>query len=307
MNDRMWRHVLSTANLDTYSIPVDRVMLPQGAAGLLHRVRELLAEAKFTSHSALLEDLAKIVALPPEIPRADYRVWPAVSFRESAAFHEHGIKGGGARNLLFRQLFGVEYPLEVRDIDAVRFGTKIQPIDRIIAERFMPRDAQNGAGVELLRNLEDYFATRDLSVNEVLWNAGRLTASGRAIVDMASLVLRPSKVYFGSLHRPPGVRGRTVLKMVRLAVEGAANGIPWKITGLPDVVDISEFDLAIELGKTLERGETYARSFVSVLNNLGMLPTYGSDDLFQSVMEDLHHFTIGERAPLVRSADKPVK
>lgn len=298
MSDRLWRHSLVVSALEVYAPEVNSALLSHTVRNIAGEVRSLLSTAGNGESARLFDDLGKLVPVPASIPRARYRVFPDVKCPEQNRLGCYGVKGGLARSLLFRTIFGIPYPVDTRDIDIIRYGTRSEPQDRDIEQRFMPRDAANGAGIELLRSNEAYFESRDLSINEVLWFGGNLYCSERALLDTAALILRPTRIIFGSVHRAPSVRGRTILKMVRLATEGSMKGVPWLIAGLPNEVDVGEFELAVELSKAFERGEDCARRFLVLLKELKLLAEYGGEDLLRDVVGDLERWTIGERAPL---------
>jgi hypothetical protein len=298
--ERLWRHRLMVERLESFDPPVATALMPHLNESI-ERYRAEMVQGGAVTIEERLERHRRYVAQLGELP-------PVVTWKRpdplvGALPERFGIKGGYARHSLFQHVHGNEYPVALRDVDLVRFSSKPDAQDRYWAEKFMPVDFERGAEIEFVPRFEPYFATRDLTVNEVIWRQGECFASSRAVLDMAALELRPVKVRHGTLHRPPTVLGRTVLKLVRLAVEGADKGVPWRVCGLPPEVDVGEFAMAIEFGKSLERGPVVAFQFIRALDSLGLLPAHlsGERATIENVFEDLKHYSIGLRAALPRS------
>jgi hypothetical protein len=166
---------------------------------------------------------------------------------------------------------GVRAPRKPRDIDLIRKGNFPVPEDDLMAQRFMSRDFMHGARVELIRDIQRYLNSRDITLNEVAAFDRSVTLSLLAALDCVGHVIRPSQYRGGSIHRKPSLDGRILLKMARLFAEAEHFAEPALLVGIPDEVSFTEFDLAIQLNKAFQQGFAIARGFIDVLVLLGAL------------------------------------
>ena len=204
----------------------------------------------------------------------------------------YGVKGGAAREALISAL-NIRETRPPRDLDLVRRGHHRTPADDDVAQRFMPRDYQLGARVELIRDLSDYLSSRDLTINEVACFEGTASASLLCVLDSIGHVIRPSRYRGGSLHKRPSLYGQSLLKMARLYAEGACRGENWSISGIPEEVSFSDFDLGVHLNKAFQRGREVADKFLHTCELLSLLGA--SDDRIRTALEELEHLRHGER------------
>ncbi len=204
----------------------------------------------------------------------------------------YGLKGGAAREVLTATL-GVRAIREPRDIDIIRRGSFAVSSDDAIAQRYMPRDYQHGARVEIVRDLNRYLTSRDITINEVGLFDHSLCASLIAALDTVGHTIRPSHYRGGSIHRLPTLDGRTLLKMARLFAEAEVYDEPSAIVGIPDQISFSEFDLALQLNKAFQRGQSVAQKFVETLVLLGALEA--SSNPLSDTLHELAHLRHGER------------
>ena len=204
----------------------------------------------------------------------------------------YGVKGGAARESLMSAL-NVRPPRQPRDIDLVRRGAHRLPEDDTVAKQYMGRDFELGARVELIRNLEGYLASRDLTINEAVTIDNCIQASLVCVLDTIGQTIRPSRYRGGSLHRKPSLHGQSLLKMARLYAEGACNEENWTITGIPEEVSFSEFDLALHLNKAFQRGRSVADKFLHTCELLSLISA--SEDRIRNALEELEHLRHGER------------
>jgi hypothetical protein len=204
----------------------------------------------------------------------------------------YGLKGGAARELVVAAL-GVRGPRKPRDLDLIRKGHFPITDDDAMAQRFMSRDYANGARVELIRDMQRYLNSRDITLNEVASFESSVTLSLLAALDSIGHVIRPSQYRGGSIHRKPSLDGRILLKMARLFAEAEHFKEPALIVGIPDGVSFTEFDLAIQLNKAFQQGTSIARGFIDVLVLLGALEA--SIDPLQDTLDELSHLRHGER------------
>ena len=204
----------------------------------------------------------------------------------------YGVKGGAAREALIATL-SVREPHQPRDIDLIRRGSYRIPADDEVARALMGRDYEHGARVELIRSLPGYLQSRDLSVNEVTAIDSTVYTSLLCVLDTIGHVLRPSRYRSGTLHKRPSLLGTSLLKMVRLYAEGSVLGENWSITGIPEEVSFSEFDLAIHLNKAFQRDEAVAERFLHTLEVLSLLSA--TENRVDRALRELEHLRHGEK------------
>jgi hypothetical protein len=204
----------------------------------------------------------------------------------------YGAKGGAAREALIATL-SMREPHQPRDIDLVRRGSYRIPADDEVARTLMGRDYELGARVELIRSLTGYLRSRDVSINEVTAIDGTVYTSLLCALDTIGHVLRPSRYRSGTLHKRPSLLGTSLLKMVRLYAEGFVLGENWSITGIPEEVSFSEFDLAVHLNKAFQRGESVAERFLHTLEILSLLPS--TENRIGNALRELEHLRHGEK------------
>lgn len=99
---------------------------------------------------------------------------------------------GGAARALYQQSV-LQEPAVVRDIDLVAVtDLASDDLDREeLSRRFMPDDYQYGHGVSDI-DLTEYFADRDLTMNEVIIIEGKILITNRGSADLENKVVRPS-------------------------------------------------------------------------------------------------------------------
>ena len=203
-----------------------------------------------------------------------------------------GVKGGAAREALIASL-SLRAPHQPRDIDLVRRGSYRQAKDDEVAKALMGRDFEHGARVELIKDLGDYLHSRDVSINEVTAIDCTVYTSVLCALDTIGHVLRPSRYRSGTLHKRPSLYGTSLLKMVRLYAEGSVLGENWSITGIPEQVAFSEFDLAVHLNKAFQRGESVADTFLHTLEILELIPAH--ENRVAHALGELEHLRHGEK------------
>ena len=259
------------------------------------KMRALSAEylERKTDQASLRDLLSVLSRLTSEIVLNDNVFSVKVSSPEWLAKlpHRYGVKGGAAREIAFEAL-GIRSAHVPRDIDIIRLGTRATAEDTLVAQQWMPADVEGGHGVELIKNLPNYFAKRDLTVNEIMVLKDSLSCTAIALLDLVGLTLRPCKYKMGSLHRTVTLQGSLALKMIRLWCSGLLRGEPWRIVGLPDVVSFTEFDLALQLHKAFEEGEVCAREFTKRCGDLGLLYPLPDDIGLEELVGELEYIDI---------------
>ena len=168
-----------------------------------------------------IEDLAKIYKV--ELPSNTKEISPGIfsipvgnHFWDKRLPAGYGFKGGAARALLLRAL-KISHTAEPRDIDIVRIA-KTEPYpgaDAEIASTFSPEDFRYGNGVEPLGETHDaYFASRDLTINEVYATDNEIFATKKCITDTMRFILRPTEHILRI-----GVEGKILSRIIGFYVE----------------------------------------------------------------------------------------
>lgn len=253
------------------------------------------SQAHLRDACALIKGLCSNIAVSASgeylnIPGANTKM-----FAHSEQFElpkSYGFKGGMARELLAEALQLRQFRTP-RDIDLVRKGFYSTAQDRLVAERFMPNDFRHGARIELIRSLPRYFTSRDLTINEVIAFNEDIYTSIIGLLDHVSNTIRPSRYRGGTIHRQPGLDGRVLLKMIRLFAESEHFNESVELVGLPDIINFSEFDLAINLDKAYQRGPEVAAIFAETLVLLGGFSA--SSDPLGELLKQLEHLRYGEQ------------
>jgi hypothetical protein len=191
----------------------------------------------------------------------------------------YGLKGGAARYYLRESLgLATDYP---RDRDIVRLleNEPYAGADADIARRFMPKDFEFGDGVEKVLDIDIYFKTRDLTINEILATKKGIIATESAILDTVRNILRLTS-FERYNYNPDGYAGPKMLaKLLRFYSEMTQlhDGAPSVLDighERIDMVSISPFWLAVNLDRAWERGRAYATDYTRTLLINNQLPTH---------------------------------
>ncbi|MDP4000018.1 MAG: hypothetical protein Q8Q11_01105 [bacterium] len=185
----------------------------------------------------------------------------------------YGYKGSAARALALRNLH-IDPSYLPRDTDLIRITEEPFPgADNHYAYTHMPDDFAHGWGIEVVNNLNEYFGTRDFTLNEVIATDEMLIATQRCIEDSRGGVVRLS-AYEHDLFDGPGPR--MVSKMLRFYSE-----IKYR-RGFAELANTSgreneagattAFWMAEQLERAYQHGEVYAAAFVAELCSRGHLP-----------------------------------
>jgi hypothetical protein len=200
----------------------------------------------------------------------------------------YAFKGGVARYALHTAL-KTGRGNTPRDYDVVRIES-IQSdgkSDSAVSWKFMGKDAKHGDFVEILPNLINHFERCDVTINEVLCTNDEVIATHRAILDTLGQQLQTShyeyKRYYGA--------GRKIrAKMLRFLAEN-----PQQILSTRDWAhkeNISDFWLAVNLDRAIQRSVATAERYVSLLHELELLPEKckSTEDAVEYFMETVEGF-----------------
>ena len=188
----------------------------------------------------------------------------------------HGIAviGGVARSIAREIITGEREP--IRDIDLVNIIDE-EDDDRIeaetleaLSEKYMPDDYAYGHGIKS-ETLDQYFKTRDFTINQCLIADGKLIISDLAQNDFQENIIRPT--YFEHPYDGDEVSSRLFLKalMMKSVLLQISGSIPL-IEDMEQPDDISPFDVALFLNKAMSRGAETARVFTDNLVDWDIAP-----------------------------------
>lgn len=176
------------------------------------------------------------------------------------------FKGSAPREQLRRLLFPDRHPLKVRDFDLVRLSETPDTEDHRLSMKYMDEDYEHGRGVEVVESKDIYFQTRDLTMNEVLFQDRTLECTFRALEDLASGTIRTTEHV---TYAKGEVQGRTYLKAIRLYSESTIRNYDTRLE-LNEAPQLVDFDIALHLERALSIGPEVAEEYLTVLWQRGL-------------------------------------
>ena len=193
----------------------------------------------------------------------------------------YGYKGGAARSLLLRNL-GIDKNSMPRDLDIIRVAEKenYPGADDEISREYMPEDFETDHGVEKILDLNEYFNTRDFTINEVMVYEGEVIASKQCLLDTARRIIRITKherkTYSKKTKGGPELGSKTLAKMIRFYAEGINRGDEYAMQDIKDFDYeenfITPFYLAIHLDRAYETSQGAAEKYIEVLKEYEQIP-----------------------------------
>ncbi len=234
----------------------------------------------------------------------------------------YAYKGGAARSLLLRSL-RIDPTHEPRDVDIMAFGLEPKPgLDTQVAEQFMPDDFKHGDRVERLesfdRAIEDYFETRDLTLNEVLATDEVIWTTRLCLLDSIRRIIRVTPFERDSYHDEVGPK--MLAKILRLYTEGIERWgnmtiahDDWSFEG----AFIQPFWLALQLDKACQQslvlGEVYVKELVArrqipkTIKTIEEAVTYLSAEVFNFAFRHapVEQFSLEEKWAQMKIANTP--
>lgn len=196
----------------------------------------------------------------------------------------YGYKGGAARLALAGVLGESVRRRRPRDLDLVRVGQDEIIQDGVLAQEYMPEDFKFGASTEVVATLEEYLATRDVVLNEVLLIDRRVVCSLAALEDAINLRLRPTAHVLDDNGYP---QGRVVMKLIRMLAEGRVEGKHFELFGIPADQKIEFFDIALHLDRAFEHSVGAAEVYLSECVRLGMIELDPEKDIIDAAIDHL--------------------
>ena len=184
------------------------------------------------------------------------------------------IMGGVARSVAREILTGEKEP--IRDIDLVEItdnedeSTVDPELLNELAQTYMPDDYAFGHGIGL-DTLEDYFSTRDFTINECLIKDGKLLVSELAENDFKENIIRPT--YYEAPYDGDKLSGRLFLKaiLMQTVISQISESIPLLEDVHVNFQYIGDFDTAVFLNKAMSRGVETAVKFTENLAEWGVV------------------------------------
>lgn len=179
--------------------------------------------------------------------------------------------GGSARSVLARVL-KIDTQATPRDIDIVRISTD-DSLDEELSMQYMPDDFKHGYGVKEID--EDYFETRDFTINEVLFFQNKIFLSKECLLDTVRGIIRftnheKKESYYGEKYY---INDKLMAKAVRVAAERFEDGQSAKIEKeVFEFQDINYFHISLHLDRALEQGNNIAQTYVNILKRLKQIP-----------------------------------
>jgi hypothetical protein len=186
--------------------------------------------------------------------------------------HGVAVMGGVARSIAREIITGEAEP--IRDIDLVNIvseeGGEIDPEMRDeLSKKYMPDDYAFGHGMGR-DTFENYFKTRDFTINQCLVMDGKLIVSNLAYNDFKENIIRPT--FYEQRWDGDTTRSRIFLKalMMRSVLSQVTDSIPL-VEDINEPYEIRRFDVALALNKAMSRGARTARTFAGDLADWGVV------------------------------------
>ena len=204
-------------------------------------------------------DEEKLTLREIELPKEILERYPFLSELP----HGVAVMGGVARSIAREIITNEREP--IRDIDLVNIvdedGNSEVDDDTLdaLSREYMPDDYTFGHGIGN-DTLENYFKTRDFTINQSLIKDGKLIVSDYAYNDFQENIIRPT--YYERPYEDDEVSSRMFLKalMMRSVLSQISKSVPLiEDMYRPDY--IGSFDVALFLNKAMSRGAETARSF----------------------------------------------
>lgn len=193
------------------------------------------------------------------------------------------LMGGGARAVAQKALFNEDAP--IRDIDLVAIEGVSEftdnELDEIGRDR-MPDDYEYGHGAEW-DTLEDYFESRDFTLNEVLVIGDTLLISEQGEEDLRNKVIRPT-VHEASYDDYYGVGPKIAIKSQLMQAvfeevygEASCEGIDREA-----IINADDFYVALALNKAMQYGDSVTERF---LNRLYDKQSWPNDEVVKLALD----------------------
>jgi len=191
----------------------------------------------------------------------------------------YGFKGGYARSILLFEL-GLSGEIYARDVDAVRIINKGENLeDDAVSKKYSLEDFEQGHGVEILE--EEYFETRDFTINEVLVSEGSVFLTKQCLLDTVRRIVRFSEYEKQRPNNPIDgwdggyfINDKLMAKAIRLCASESLRGRSFDIADKDAFqhLEIKDFHFALHLDRALSEGFDVAVEYLRRMQEAGQLP-----------------------------------
>jgi len=209
--------------------------------------------------------------------------------------HGVAVMGGVARSIAREIITGEREP--IRDIDLVNI---LDENDRsevdgdtldALSQKFMPDDYAFGHGINH-DTLDNYFRTRDFTINQSLIMDKKLIVSNLAYDDFQENIIRPTRYEHHDVYEPMSSRLFLKALMMRSVLLQISDSVPLlEDIEMPDF--IKGFDVALFLNKAMSRGAETACTFTRDLADWGVVTEEFRNRpiaLARDLLEDIYSF-----------------
>lgn len=194
------------------------------------------------------------------------------------------IMGGSARAIAHRVVCGED--ARVRDIDLVALDGlyDLEVVDlHGLSREYMPDDYTYGHGIDVV-TLDSYFATRDLTINEVIVAGDKLLISHQGRDDLRNKIVRPTE--YESEGWEYGIGPKLAVKAQLMAALFEQMYGKGKCRGFDERAALDSaigFYLALGLSKALQYGRQVTQGF---LRRMGIAEDTDIVELARSLSEE---------------------
>jgi len=189
----------------------------------------------------------------------------------------YGFKGGAARAIFENAL---RLPISPpRDLDIVYVGDvdkEDSDLSNRLMEEYAPYDMENGHEIEHLQ--EDYFTSRDFTLNELLYVEPNIIFTKTCILDTMRNIVRFSEYekkesWTGeAFFIKPKLMAKALRLVATTKVEGQRRArLTDEIEGLKELY-IDEFHMSLHLDRAIGQSLAIAQEYVNGLVERGFLP-----------------------------------
>lgn len=221
------------------------------------------------------------------------------------------LMGGCARSIARRIITGEQEP--IRDIDLINI--KLDPsaedyytseqLDKM-SQEFMPDDWNYGHGIRT-ETMDEYFSTRDFTINECLVIGNKLILSTDAEADFRDHIIRPTEYEYDDYYE--SYSGRIVLKSHMLKATASTYSLTEPTIAIDEgeIGQIYDFDMALFTNKAISRGPAVAKAFTRSLADAGILSSNFIDKplnlAIQTIVDGEINFKFRDMSGAPESAD----
>lgn len=192
------------------------------------------------------------------------------------------VMGGTARSLARRVVTGDKEP--VRDLDLIYIAEFSDPDNPVspedleeVSEKYMPDDFAYGHGIKR-EHLENYFGSRDFTMNQCLVVGNKLLMTRAAYDDFQENIIRPSydrkPREYSPLSDSDFMRGLlflTVLQDCTSSYPMAEDLMSGRYDEYDEPFGVSGFQIALTLNKAMSRGVRTAMHFTETLADYDLI------------------------------------